>query len=180
MASRTTNITAFAMTMAMLLLGNLSFGLVTMLVFSSGFLTGYFLWLLVRSKATFVDINAPYLLAFGGFILHRVEEKQMDFFATLAGITGVQTPDILSPQIILLVAGSAGAWILIPFLLNRGHEFGRYLAWTFFTALGITELAHFLIFPFFTGDPYGYFPGMASVILLAPAAWWGMWRLSRE
>jgi len=45
--------------------------------------------------------------------------------------------------------------------------------------MGITELAHF-VFPSFTNKAYGYFPGMASVVLLAPVAWWGMYRLSRR
>ena len=60
-----------------------------------------------------------------------------------------------------------------------GIQFGNYLTWTFFTAMGVTELAHF-IFPFFTKEPYGYFPGMASVFFLAPVAWWGIYRLSRK
>ncbi len=51
-----------------------------------------------------------------------------------------------------------------------------YLAWTFFTSMGVIELAHF-IFPFFTPEPYGYFPGMVTVVPLAPVAWFGMWRL---
>lgn len=46
-----------------------------------------------------------------------------------------------------------------------------------FTAMGVTELAHFA-FPLFVAEPNGYFPGMASVVVLAPVAWWGMWRLS--
>jgi hypothetical protein len=53
---------------------------------------------------------------------------------------------------------------------------GYYLAWTFFASLGITELAHFVL-PLFSEQPYGYFPGMATVVLLAPSAWWGMVRL---
>lgn len=47
--------------------------------------------------------------------------------------------------------------LLVPILMKRGYQFGQYLAWTFFAAMGITELAHF-IFPFFTGEPYQYFP----------------------
>ena len=72
-----------------------------------------------------------------------------------------------------------GAWLLIPPLVSRGYAFGYYLAWTFFAAMGITELAHF-IFPIVAGGPYGYFPGMATVLLLAPAAWWGMRNLARQ
>jgi hypothetical protein len=39
--------------------------------------------------------------------------------------------------------------------------------------MGITELAHF-IFPVLVNEPYGYFPGMASVLVLAPRTWWGI------
>lgn len=72
-----------------------------------------------------------------------------------------------------------GAWLAIPLLLRRGYELGRYLAWTFFASMGLTELAHFLT-PVLANEPYGYFPGMASVVILAPLACWGMWRLSHE
>ena len=91
-------------------------------------------------------------------------------------MTGVPTPAILSWDVILLVLLSVGGWLSIPWLMNRQPDVGRYLAWTFFTSMGVTELAHF-VFPVIVGGPYGYFPGMASVLLLAPAAWWGMTRL---
>ena len=175
-----TVLSAFVFTMAILALGYISFGPWTMLVFTSGFLGGFILWLIMPTNVSFATIKIPYTAAFILFALHRVEEKVMDFFATLSSITGVPTPEIVSPQIILLIAVSVGAWLLIPYLMNRGYQLGTYFAWTFFAALGITELAHFLVFPLFTGEPYGYFPGMASVILLAPVAWWGMWRLSRN
>lgn len=42
--------------------------------------------------------------------------------------------------------------------------------------MGLTEPAHFIM-PFLANETYGYFPGMGSVIILAPLAWWGMWRL---
>ncbi|WP_113961056.1 hypothetical protein [Roseimicrobium gellanilyticum] len=66
-----------------------------------------------------------------------------------------------------------GGWLLIPLLLKRRIEFGYFLAWTYFTAMAITELAYF-IFPFFSGREHGYFPRILSVVALAPAAWWGM------
>lgn len=172
-------LTAFLFTLAILALGYMAFGFWTMLIFSSGFLGGLTLWLLFPSTATWRDIKVPYLVSLGLFLIHRVEEKVMEFFAALAGITGVQTPNILSWQVVLLVLASVGAWLLIPYFLKKGNEIGRYFAWTFFTALGITELAHF-IFPFFLNQPYGYFPGMASVIFLAPVAWWGMYRLIKN
>lgn len=37
--------------------------------------------------------------------------------------------------------------------------------------MGVIELAHF-VFPLFGGRPYGYFPGIMSVVPLARAAWW--------
>lgn len=43
--------------------------------------------------------------------------------------------------------------------------------------MGIAELVQF-IFPFLAPGRTEYFPGMASVLLLAFAAWAGIWRLS--
>jgi hypothetical protein len=43
--------------------------------------------------------------------------------------------------------------------------------------MGITELAHF-VFPFFRAAPHGYFPGMLTVLALAPAAGWGVRKLA--
>ncbi|WP_206110744.1 hypothetical protein [Pannonibacter phragmitetus] len=60
--------------------------------------------------------------------------------------------------------------------MARGYAFGHYLAWTFFVSMGVIELAHF-VFPLFGGRSYGYFPGMATVVLLAPVAWWGIYRM---
>jgi len=71
-----------------------------------------------------------------------------------------------------------GTWLATPFLIKGGYDFGYYLGWTFFASMGITELAHFFL-PLLANEPYGYFPGMASVLVLVPLAWWGMWRLAR-
>lgn len=170
---------AIFFTLATLALGYVAFGFWTMLIFSSGFLGGLILWLIFPSTATWVDVRIPYFLTLGLFLVHRGEEKVMGFFAALAGITGVETPEIFSWQVVLLVLASVGAWLLIPFFLKKGYEIGRYFAWTFFAAMGITELAHFLL-PLFLDQSYTYFPGMASVILLAPAAWWGILRLTNK
>lgn len=166
-------------TLVILTLGYMSFGFLTTLIFMSGFLSGLILWLVIPTSTSWNIIKVPYLITFSLFILHRVEEKVMNFFPALANITGVETPEILSLEVILLVFSSVGAWLLIPHLIKRNYSFGYFLAWTFFAAMGVTELAHF-IFPLFTGERYGYFPGMASVILLAPAAWWGIYRLTRK
>lgn len=169
-------ILAFLFTAIILLLGYISFGTVTTLIFTSGFLGGFLIWLFAPNEASFFPIKLPFWLTFFFFLVHRIEEKVAGFFARLSEITGVPTPEITSLSVILLVLTSVVAWLAVPFLMKRKIVFGTYLAWTFFAAMGITELAHFL-FPFFTKEPYGYFPGMASVFLLAPTAWWGMYTL---
>lgn len=170
---------AFIFTFATLAIGYASFGLVTTLVFTSGFLGGFILWLLFPMAASFSAIKVPYWITLALFLVHRIEEYVTEFQQSLSNITGVPVPKVTSLPVILLLLVSVGAWLLVPFLVSRRSTFGYYLAWTFFAAMGISELAHF-IFPFFTQEPYGYFPGMASVILLAPAAWWGMTRLARK
>jgi hypothetical protein len=172
-------ISAIIFTLATLGLGYAAFGFWTTMIFTSGFLGGLVLWLIFPTKAPWSSIRVPYFLALILFIVHRIEEKTMNFFAALSDITGVQTPEILSWQVVSLVLISVGAWLLIPYLVKRGYGFGYYLAWTFFAAMGITELAHF-IFPIIKGGSYGYFPGMASVVLLAPIAWWGMRKLLKQ
>ncbi|MES2034705.1 MAG: HXXEE domain-containing protein [Pseudomonadota bacterium] len=178
-ASAATILIAILFTATVLALGYLSFGFWTTMIFTSGFAGGLLLWLIIPARPPYEAIRAPYWLTFGLFVIHRVEEKLAGFFAALSRLTHVPTPDILSWNVILLVALSVGAWLAVPVLLKRGIAFGYYLAWTFFAAMGITELAHF-IFPLIAGGPYGYFPGMASAALLAPAAWWGLWRLGHQ
>jgi len=168
---------ALLFTVAVLLLGYFMLGILPMFLFAFGFLGGFILWLIVPTNASFANMKVPFFTTLAFFVLHKVEERYMNFFPRLSEITGVPVPETDSFLVYLLYA-SAGAWLLIPYLVKRGYEFGFYLAWTFFTAMGVTELAHFF-FPFFTKGPYGYFPGMASVVILAPTAWWGMYRLSK-
>jgi hypothetical protein len=171
-------IVAWFFTLAVLSLGYLAFGFWTAIIFTSGFAGGFALWLVNSERPPYLALRRPYFLTFALFVLHRVEEKLFGFFRALSSLTGVETPPILSWHVILLVFASVGAWLLISPLVSRGYAFGYHLAWTFFAAMGITELAHF-IFPIVAGGPYGYFPGMATVLLLAPAAWWGMLNLAR-
>lgn len=171
-------ISALLFTLAILALGYVMLGLLPMFLFAFGFLGGFILWILIPTNAPFAAIKVPYFLTLGFFVLHKLEERYLDFFPALSQITGVPVPDTGSILVFVLYAAAA-AWLLIPFLLKRGYAFGYYLAWTFFTSMGVIELAHFF-FPFFLEWPYGYFPGMASVILLAPVAWWGMYRLASK
>lgn len=179
MKKQTSTITfALLFTLAVLVLGYVMLGLLPMFLFAFGFLGGFILWLLVPTTTTFTAIKFPYFLTLAFFVLHKFEERYMNFFPRLSEITGVPVPETDSFLVYLLYA-FAGAWLFIPYLMKHNFSFGYYLAWAFFTAMGVTELAHFVL-PFFTKEPYGYFPGMASVILLAPTAWWGMHRLAMK
>lgn len=174
----TTVLAAFLFTLAVLALGYAAFGFWTMLIFTSGLLGGFLLWLLFPATVPFSAIKGPYFLALALFALHRVEEYQSGFFNRLAAITGVKKPEVASLEVVLLLLLSVGVWLLIPWSMGRGYRLGTYLAWTFFAAMGITELAHFVVFPWFAPRPFAYFPGMASVVLLAPVAWVGLRRLA--
>lgn len=166
-------------TVATLSLGLFSFGGWTTLVFSFGFVGGLLLWLAVPTRGSYRRVRTPYLLTFAAFVvLHRVEENVMRFQQELSKLTGQAVPELTSPALWGLLVMSVGAWLLALPLLKRGYALGAYLAWSFFASMGITELAHFA-FPLFTDGGYGYFPGMASVVILAPLAWWGMYRLAR-
>lgn len=159
-------------------LGYVALGLLTAFLFTFGYLGGLIIWLFASSKARFRQIAWPYFITLVLFVAHKVEERKMNFFPALSEITGVPVPEITSlPAILLLVL--AAVWLAIPFLIWTRYEIGYYLAWTFFASMGITELAHFAL-PLLTDKPYGYFPGMATVVFLAPAAWWGMYKLSRK
>lgn len=170
-------IAAFLYTAVTLLLGYLAFGFLTSLIFSSGFLGGFILWYFIPTATPYEKLKIPYFACLALFFLHRVEEKYMGFFSFLSEVTTIPTPEILSWEVVGLVAISVGSWLSIPFLLRRGNEFGYYFAWTFFTAMGVTELAHWVVFPFLLENPIQYVPGMMSVVLLAPVAWLAMRRL---
>lgn len=174
-----TIIWAALFTIAVPLIGYISFGPWPSLLFLIGYLGGFILWMTLPTRLPFSLIKVIYWVTFGLFILHRVEERVSGFFAVLSDITGVAVPEILSFPIILLLIVLIGVWILGPRLYQRGYEFGHYLVWTFFASMGITELAHFVL-PLFTQAPYGYFPGMVSVFFLAPVAWFAMWRLTQK
>lgn len=171
-------VSVFLYTAITLLLGYLAFGFLTSLIFSSGFLGGFILWYFIQTKTPYENLKIPYFACLVLFVLHRVEEKYMGFFAFLSEITKIPTPEILSWEVVGLVAISVGSWFSIPYLLRRGYDFGYYFAWTFFTAMGVTELAHWIVFPFLLENPFQYVPGMISVIPLAPVAWLAMRRLA--
>jgi len=180
MKTKNTSTVIFAVlfTITAITLGYIALGIVPAFIFTFGYLGGLIIWLFVSSNVSFKQIAVPYFLTLTFFVLHKIEERKMNFFPALSEITGVPVPEATSVPAILLYA-IAIIWLAIPFLVWKHIEFGYYLAWTFFASMGITELAHF-VFPFFRDQPYGYFPGMWSVIPLAPMAWYGMWKLSNK
>ena len=167
---------ALLISFSQLLLGYVTFGWLTAIIFSLGFLGSFILWCLNQSQPMWENIKVPYVLTFILFIAHRAEEKWMGFFAELAKVSGAPTPELTSLTLWILISSTVGAWLLVPFLVKRQIALGYFFAWSFFASMGITELAHFM-FPLLQDAPYGYFPGMGSVFLLAPFAWWGMGRL---
>lgn len=144
-------------------------------LFLTGYLGGFVLWLLIPTRAQWTSLRVPYWLTMLAFLLlHKVEENRMAFFEVVSDrITGTPVPEVSMGLFLALLIIPIGAWLAVPIFIARDHEFGRFLAWTFFASMGITELAHFVL-PLLTDDAYGYFPGMASVVVLAPLAWWGM------
>ncbi len=170
-----TIISAVLFSVIAIYLGYAALGIIPAFIFTFGYAGGFLIWLFVEKEVSFKRIAAPYFVTLSLFVVHKIEERKMDFFPALSELTGVPVPEATSWQALSLYT-IAFAWLLIPLLIYKRFLFGYYLAWTFFASMGITELAHF-VFPFFRDESYGYFPGMWSVILLAPAAWWGMYKL---
>lgn len=163
---------ALALTLSIVLLGYYLLGWLPMMLFALGFVGGFILWIAIPTSFSFSTIRLAYFLTLVLFVAHKYEEKTKDFFPELSKITGVPVPDANSVGVYLLYA-AAGAWLLIPILVKNGRQFGYYLAWTFFTSMAVTELAHFFL-PFLTAKPYAYFPGMVTASVLAPAGWFGL------
>lgn len=171
-------IAAFSFSILIPVVGYYYLGALYAGIFFIGYWGGFIIWMLVPSYAPWAKIKAPYWLTLLMFLLvHKPEENRMKFFEVVsAKITGASVPEMSIGLVIGLLALPIGAWLVAPLLLKRKYDFGYYLAWTLFASMGISELAHF-VFPFIIEGPYSYFPGMISVILLAPTAWWGMYRM---
>lgn len=157
------------------ILGYISLGLLPAAIFLIGFLGGFLFWHSTLHYNSYDSIKYMYWIVFALFIIHRIEEKVYGFFPALSKITGVPVPEIISIPVIAMVLMSVGAWIVAPFLIKKGNSFGYYLAWTLFISTGVSELAHF-IFPLFAYKHYSYFPGMYSVLILAPVSWYTVYR----
>lgn len=171
---------ALAFSLLVPALGYVYLGQLYAALFLVGYFGGFLFWIAAPAKTTWASLRVPYWLTLAAFLLlHKVEENRMAFFETVsARITGTPVPELSTGLVLAQLIIPVGAWLVIPLLMRRNAEFGLFLAWTFFASMGLTELAHFLL-PLLAGGAYGYFPGMASVVVLAPLGWWGMWRLMR-
>lgn len=171
---------ALLFSLAIPTLGYIYLGTLYALLFLLGYGGGFVLWTLFSAKAPYASIKVPFWATFMAFLLlHKVEENVTGFFEVVSEkVTGDPVPDVTPLLTVALLVLPVGTWLATPFFIKRGYDFGYYLGWTFFVSMGVTELAHFVL-PLLTNEPYGYFPGMASVLVLAPLAWWGMWRLAR-
>lgn len=179
--SRGAILVAAALATALLVpaLGAIYLGWFYAVLFLVGYLGGFALWIVARSQASLADIILPYLLTLFAFGLHKKEENHTRFFEAVSDqITGRPLPEDTIGLYVSLLIIPLGLWLIAPFLMKRGLEFGRFLAWTFFASMGFTELAHFVM-PILAGTAYGYFPGMGTAALLVPLGFWGMWRLIR-
>lgn len=162
-------------------IGYIYLGPLVSFLFLLGYFGGFILWMLLPAKAPYASVKIPFWATLLAFIfLHKVEENTTEFFEVLSRkITGIPVPEVTPLLVIGLLILPIGACLAAPFLIKRGNDLGYYFAWTLFASMGITELAHF-VFPLLTNEPYGYFPGMWSVLVVAPLGWWGMWRLSKK
>jgi len=159
--------------------GYFALGVLVAAVFAAGYIGGLICWLLVKREIPFRAIRLPYWLTWIAFILlHKPEERYMKFFEEVSAITGKPVPSAFDPSVVLLLIAGVLPWLFVPVLIKRNSKLGYCLAWTFFASMGLTELAHFLVFPFLKQSSYAYFPGMASAAILIPLAFWGMYRLA--
>lgn len=172
---------ALALALLVPILGYVYLGAFFSIIFLVGYVGGFVLWALAAASADWESVRKPYWLTLAAFVLlHKVEENRVGFFeAVSARITGVPVPDVSVGLIISLLILPVGMWLAVPLLMQREKELGRFLAFTFFASMGLTELAHFVL-PLLAGEPYGYFPGMASAVVLCPLGWWGMLRMLRR
>jgi hypothetical protein len=122
-------------------------------------------------------IVVPYLAAVILFIVHVLEEYLTEFWEAMSLMTG----EPMSQRNFLLVAAFAGPvlWLVGLVLFYLRTEIGNYLAWAFFVAMTISELAHF-VFPFAAYGRFQYFPGMYTAALPLIPAWIGVYRLIQE
>lgn len=168
---------ALAISTAAVLTGYWALGGLVAAIFAVGYFGGLLLWLMVPTTVPYARIRWPFWLTMAAFLLlHKTEERLSGFFEAMAWFSARPVPGMSDPAVIAMLVAGFAPWLLIPTLVAKGRALGYYLAWTFFASMGGSELAHFVL-PFVLLPTFGYFPGMMSVFVLAPLAWWGMQRM---
>ncbi|MCU0423760.1 MAG: hypothetical protein MUC81_13215 [Bacteroidia bacterium] len=76
----TTIILAMAFTAIAVILGYSALGIWPAFIFTFGYLGGLIIWLFTPMRATFKQIGIPYFLTLALFIVHKIEERERDFF----------------------------------------------------------------------------------------------------
>ena len=65
---------------AIVIVGYVLLGLVGAGLFTLGYLAGFAIWLAIPDRVTFADIWLPYAATLVLFVLHKVEERELNFF----------------------------------------------------------------------------------------------------
>ena len=66
---------------AVVVLGYVLLGLWPALLFAFGFVGGLVLWLAIPARPSFTAIRAPYFVALALFVIHKAEERYLDFLS---------------------------------------------------------------------------------------------------
>jgi len=76
---------AIGLTSCVIALGYVMLGLLPMILFTFGFLGGLLVWLMSRAKPDWRAIRLPFFLTLAAFVLHKLEERYLDFFRRYRG-----------------------------------------------------------------------------------------------
>lgn len=116
---------ALAFTLLVPAVGYVYLGALVASIFLIGYGSGFLLWWCCPTDAPFAPIRAPYWLTLAAFALHKAEENRAEFFETLSReITGIPVPETTLLLFLLLLVIPAGAWLLVPWLMNRRNPLG--------------------------------------------------------
>lgn len=166
---------ALGISILMPCLAYLSIGVLYAAISSIGYFLGFLFWQHFSSCVAWRAIKAPYIFTLLTLLINwsslfesssgRAEN------ALIASVNDERTLWFLAIQLLV--------WLVFPFLLLRDNSLGSYFAWAFFTTMGVTEFTTFVV-PVLLNVSLSYFPGMVSVLVIAPLAWWGIWRMIRN
>lgn len=147
----------------------MTMGRLPLIIFGFAFGGGFVLYLatLWRKRFEATRVIIPYLLTVMLFILHVGEEYLTDFEVTVSKINGAPVSETGFMLIAAFLAPMM--WIGGAIAILKGWRFGDYFLCTFFFAMILAELSHF-VFPFVIDGTFHYESGMWTAALpLIPA-----------